>query len=287
MKISEIFRKKTVVYSFEVFPPKKNSAVDTIYSTLDNLKGLNPDYISVTYGAGASDVNSLTSEIAGYIKNVLNIEPMAHLTCINSSKDTVIKVLDELKNKGVENILALRGDINPEIIPKYDFKYAKDLIEFIKSQGINAGVSGACYPEGHPQSDSLSDDIGFLKQKVAAGAETLITQLVFDNEKFYEFYESAQKAGINVPISVGIMPLTNKKQIERMVTMCAVSLPAKFVKVMARYENNPEALLDAGIAYAVDQIVDLAANGVKGIHIYTMNRYFVAEKITNATRSLL
>ena len=289
MKIAELFKAKRVVYSFEVFPPKKSSSVDSVYKTLDGLKEFNPDYISVTYGAGASLSDNLTAEISGYIKNKLNIETMAHLTCINSSENSVNETIEQLQKREIENILALRGDINPDVEPLKDFRYAVDLIDYIKKHPnfSEMGICGACYPEGHPTADSLDEDIEFLKQKVDAGAQTLVTQLLFDNERFYTFREKIEKVGIDVPVSVGIMPITNKKQIERMVTLCAVSLPPKFVKIMSRYENNPEALTDAGIAYAVEQIVELLANDVRGIHLYTMNRQYVAQKVTDAIRTMI
>ena len=211
---------------------------------------------------------------------------MAHLTCINNTKADIVKTLDDFKANGVENILALRGDINPDIPPKTDFRYASELTEFIKSYG-DFGVSGACYPEGHIEAEDLVADIHNLKRKVECGAEHLVSQLFFDNELFYSFMERAEIAGIDVPIEAGIMPVTNKSQIERMVSMCGASLPSKFAKVMQRYENHPEALMDAGIAYAIDQIVDLISHGVRGIHLYSMNNPRIAKRIHEAVGSLL
>ena len=285
MKISEKFRKGRAVLSFEVFPPKKTSSVNTIYDTLDKLKSLNPDFISVTYGAGGTATDN-TCEIASKIKNNLHIEAVAHLTCVNSTKQEVARILERFKENNIENILALRGDISPDIEPKNDFKYASELCSFIKETG-NFGVSGACYPEVHLEADDEVSDILNLKHKVECGAEHLMSQLFFDNSVFYRFLERTRIAGINVPIEAGIMPVTNKNQIEKMVSMCGASLPAKFTKMMQKYEHNPEALRDAGIAYAVEQIVDLLANNVDGIHLYTMNNAYVAEKISSAVRSLL
>lgn len=284
MRIKEIFKEKTV-FSFEVFPPKKTSSIDVIYRTLDEMKDLNPDFISVTFSAGGSGNGHLACDIAAKIKE-MGIVPMIHLPCINYSRDEISATLEEINSRGIENILALRGDINPDIPPKTDFLHASDLISFIRSKG-EFDIAGACYPEGHPDSDSLVDDVINLRKKVESGAQHLISQLFFDNEFFYDFREKAAIAGINVPIEAGIMPVVNKNQIERMVTTCGASLPKKFVKIMQKYEHNPEALRDAGIAYAVSQIVDLAANGVDGIHLYTMNNAYVARKISEAVSGVI
>lgn len=286
MQISKLFKNQRQVLSFEVFPPKKTSSIETIYNTLDELKDLNPDFISVTYGAAGNIANASTCEIASIIKNKYNIEAVAHLTCVNTSKENIDIILEQLKSEGIENVLALRGDINPEVEPQKDFKYASDLTEYIKQRG-DFSVSGACYPEGHPETDNMVDDILNLRKKVDSGAEHLVSQLFFDNSHFYEFLEKSRIAGINVPIEAGIMPVVNKKQIERMVSLCGASLPSKFTKMMQKYESNPEALRDAGIAYAIDQIVDLLANGVNGIHLYTMNNPYIAKKIAESVSNLL
>ena len=284
MHIKELFKEKTV-FSFEVFPPKKTSPIETIYSTLDELNGLKPDFISVTFGAGGSGNSKYALEIASKIKEN-GITPMLHLPCINFTKAEIDAALNEAKERGIENILALRGDINPDIPPVEEFRYASDLITYIKSKG-NFDIAGACYPECHPDADSLIEDIKNLRKKVRAGADHLITQLFFDNDNFYEFREKAAIAGVEVPIEAGIMPVVNKKQIERMVTTCGASLPSKFVRIMTKYEHNPEALRDAGIAYAVNQIVDLIASGVDGIHLYTMNNPYVARKISEAVSGII
>ncbi len=284
MHIKEIFGKKTV-FSFEVFPPKKTSPVEVIYDTLEELQGLSPDFISVTFGAGGSGNSRYALEIASKIKESGTI-PMLHLPCINFTKAEIDAALNEAQERGIENILALRGDINPDIPPVNDFHHASDLITYIKSKG-DFDIAGACYPECHPDADSMIEDIKNLKAKVDAGADHLISQLFFDNDSFYEFREKAAIAGINVPIEAGIMPVVNKNQIERMVTTCGASLPAKFVRIMTRYEHSPEALRDAGIAYAVNQIVDLVASGVDGIHLYTMNKPYVARKICEAVSGIL
>ena len=286
VKIRELYNENRTVLSFEVFPPKKTSGVETVYKAVEELKDLNPDYISVTYGAGGSAVNNFTCEIASLIKNKYGIESMAHLTCVNSEKKDVDRVLKELKENNIENILALRGDRVPDLEPKTDFKYASDLVTYIKANG-DFGISGACYPETHSEAKSPEDDILNLKHKVECGAETLVSQLFFDNNYFYDFKEKCEIAGISVPMCAGIMPVTNKNQIERMVTMCGASLPQKFVKMIQKYEARPEALIDAGIAYAIDQIVDLISNGVDGVHIYTMNNPYIARKITESIKGLL
>lgn len=285
MKTSEIFKTKRVL-SFEIFPPKRDASVSTIYDTIDKLRGLTPDFISVTYGAGGSESNTETLKIAAAVKNVYGIESVAHLPCINLTKRDVLNMLDDFRSTGVENILALRGDINPDFTPKQDFRYASDLISFIKENG-DFNIIGACYPEGHRECPNIVEDIRNLKSKVDAGANQLITQLFFDNNYFYSFRERAAIAGIHVPIEAGIMPVVNKKQIERMVSLCGVNLPKKFLSIMERYENNPEAMRDAGIAYAIDQIVDLITQGVDGIHLYTMNNPYIAHRIYAAINTLL
>jgi len=288
MKISSLFENKKTVLSFEVFPPKKDSGIDTIYNTLEGLKDLNPDFISVTYGAGGLEAgNSKTCEIASIIKGKYNIEPVAHLTCVNSTKEQIDMELNSLKNAGIENILALRGDIQKDLSVRTDFHYASDLIQYINDNyGDYFNVAGACYPEGHPESKDKVSDILNLKKKVDAGASHLVSQLFFDNNYFYEFVEKSRIAGINVPIEAGIMPVINKKQIERMVTLCGATLPNKFIRTMEKFEDNPDALRDAGIAYAVNQIVDLVSKGVDGIHLYTMNNPYVARRISENVASL-
>lgn len=284
MYTSELFQRKTV-FSFEIFPPKKTSSINTIYDALQKMCRLSPDFISVTYGAAGSGSN-VTVKIASDVKNQYGIESVAHLPCINLTKENVLKVLENLKQSGIDNILALRGDISPDSTPQTDFRHASDLIAFIKGNG-NFNIIGACYPEGHLESGGFVKDIQNLKIKVDAGTNQLISQLFFDNSYFYSFLERAEIAGIHVPIQAGIMPVTNKKQIERMVLLCGATLPKKFIKMMEKYENNQIAMRDAGIAYAIDQIVDLIAQGVDGIHLYTMNNSYVAAKINEAVSNLL
>jgi methylenetetrahydrofolate reductase (NADPH) len=286
MQIASLFRQNRTVLSLEIFPPKKTSSIDTIYKTLDNLKDIKPDFISVTYGAGGNAGDTTTADIASDILHIYGILPLAHLTCVNYTKQEISQILDILKEKEIKNVLALRGDINPDVPPKREFAYASELVEFIKKRG-DFHISGACYPEGHVDAEDLDKDIESLKIKVDAGVENLISQLFFDNAYFYRFLEKARGAGINVPIQAGIMPVINKSQIERMVTLCGASLPPKFTKMMQRFEHSPEALKEAGIAYAVDQIVDLVSHGVDGIHLYTMNNPYVARRINESIKGII
>lgn len=286
MNIKNLFDKKEVVFSFEIFPPKQESRIDTIYNTLEELKDLKPDFISVTYGAGGSLSKNMTCEISSIVKNKYKIEPLAHLTCINSSKNQINIILDNLKQTGIENILALRGDLPKDYNGNSEFEYASDLIKYIKQRN-DFNIVGACYPEGHLDSKSLENDLINLKKKQEAGATHLISQLFFDNEYFYNFLDQKEKYNINIPVQAGIMPVINTKQIKRIVSLCGANLPKKFIKIMSKYEFNPEALRDAGIAYATEQIVDLISSGVEGIHLYTMNNSYVAKRISTSIFSIL
>lgn len=286
MKVSELYTPGKTVLSFEVFPPKATSPIETIYSTLEQLCSLEPAFISVTYGA-AGGAKSHCCEIASRIKNIHGIEAVAHLTCISNTRDDIKRILKDFSDHGIENILALRGDIIPGQERCNDFRYASELTAFIKEINPEFDICGACYPEVHLESNSEVEDILNLKKKVDAGASHLISQLFFDNELYYNFLNKVRIAGINVPIAAGIMPVVNKNQIQRMVSLCGASLPPKFSKMMQRYGDNPEAIRDAGIAYAVDQIVDLISNGVDGIHLYTMNNPYVATSIYESIKNLL
>ena len=285
MKIKDLFNQGRPVFSCEVFPPKKTAPVDSIYKTLDGLKDIKPDFISVTFGAGGSQVNRSTREIASIIQNKYGIPAMAHLTCVNATKGEVTALLAGLKEEGVENVLALRGDRNPDLPPKTDFLHADELVSFILRRG-DFGVSAACYPEGHLESPDLLSDMRYLKQKVDAGAEHLISQLFFDNEDFFRFVERCRIAGIDVPIEAGVMPVLNKSSIERMVSLCGASIPRKLARLLAKYGDHPEAMRQAGLAYAVEQIADLIAGGVDGIHLYTMNNPAVAKQISDSISSI-
>lgn len=283
MYIKDIFLNKKPVISFEIFPPKNDSSINTIFSTIDELIPLKPDYISVTYGAGGSLNNNKTIEIASYIKNKCDTEALAHLTCITSTKEMINDILDQLEKENIVNILALRGDIpldaDTKIIDNLHFKYAIDLVNHIKEYNEFC-VGGTCYPEGHIESKNIDEELIYLKNKVNAGTDFIISQLFFDNNYFYDFIDKAKKNMINVPIQAGIMPVLNKKQINRIVSLCGANIPDKFTKIIDKYENNPEALMDAGIEYATEQIIDLISSGVDGIHIYTMNNPKVAKHIS-------
>ncbi len=285
MTIASKFENKTV-FSFEIFPPKKTSPIETVYDTLEALQDLRPDFISVTFGAGGSGNGENTLAIAKRLKERYGITPMAHLPCIHYTKAQIDQILEQFRENGIENVLALRGDRVEGMQPAEDFLHAADLIAYIREKG-SFDIAAACYPECHPEAANLDTDIRHLKEKVDAGASHLITQLFFDNDTFYDFRYKAARAGITVPIEAGIMPVTNRKQIERMVTMCGASLPRKFTKMVQRFEDNPDALRDAGIAYAIDQIVDLVTDGVDGIHLYTMNNPYVARKITEAVGGII
>ena len=284
---------KHTIFSFEVFPPKKDMDISMIFNTLDELSTIKPDFISVTYGAGGSSNCENTIRITQRIKDVCGVQSVAHLPCITMTKSDVQFVLEQFQEAGIENILALRGDKTADCNSCNDFEHASDLIHFIRDFDAKRTdrkqfkIFGACYPERHPDSSDVLSDINGLKAKTDAGADHLLSQLFFDNEKFYRFVERARLAGITVPLEAGIMPATNKASIERMISLTNASLPKKFVKMMERYSDSPEAIRDAGIAYAVDQIVDLVTNGVDGIHLYTMNNSYVANRINDAVRSLL
>ena len=288
MNIAELFKKDKTIFSFEVFPPKKESGIATIYTTIEELKNLHPDFISVTYGAGGVGVaNATTVDICSLINNKHGMQTITHLSCLYNTRESIDGILKQLKENGIDNILALRGDVNPDFEVKHDFRYASDLTEYIMTKNEGFHVSGACYPEVHQEAENMVEDIKNLKKKVDAGADHLISQLFFDNKVFYDFVEKVRIAGIDVPIEAGIMPVTNKKQIERMVSMCGAGIPAKLSKVLQRFGDDPVAMRDAGIAYAVNQIIDLVANGVDGVHIYTMNDPYVARKITEGVKSIV
>ncbi len=281
MRIKELFETKKTVISLEVFPPKMDSPVETVFKTLDELKDINPDLISVTYGAGGK-AKDRTVEIASKIKNEYHIESLAHLTCISATKEQVKDTFAEMKRLNIENILAMRGDIPED--PDFEFpnplqyEHAADLIKEVKADG-NFCIGAACYPEGHVDCNNKVQDIKYLKEKVAMGADFLITQLFYDNELFYRFMEEIDLAGIEVPVSAGILPVLNKNQIVRITKLAGCHLPAKFMRILDRYEDNPAALKEAGEAYAIEQIIDLMAWGVRGIHLYTMNKPDTAKRI--------
>ncbi len=259
-----------------------------IYNTLLRLRGLPVDFISVTYGAGGSAVQrEKTVEIASLIRSTYHIEPVAHLTCVNSDEADVIETLAKLKENNVRNLMVLRGDKSPDVQPKNVFPHASDLAGFIKKHDPDFYLSGACYPECHGECESLEKDVENLKRKIDQGVDHLITQLFFDNYKFYEFMNKVEQAGITVPIEAGIMPITSINQVERVVNMCGASVPARLDRLFRRYSGNPAAFKDAGIFYATEQIMDLISQGTRGIHLYTMNSVETASRISDAIQNIL
>ena len=286
MIIENIFKEKKPVVSFEIFPPKKEAELNNIDATLKTLAQLHPDFISVTFGAGGSSADNKTVELAKKIKRDYGIEPLVHLTCISNSKEEIRQILGQMEDAGLKNVLALRGDVNPNVPVKNDFRYASELVAFIKEQG-DFHVSGACYPEVHLEALDGIADIRNLKKKVDAGAAHLVSQLFFDNNVFYDFLTKVRIAGIDAPVEAGIMPVTNKAQIKRMVTMCGASLPDKFERILEKYGESKEALFDAGMVYAINQIVELISYGVDGIHIFTMNNPVVAGRICDGIKNLV
>lgn len=287
MHIYEKFKEKPCVFSIEVFPPKKAEATaESLYPALKTMSALNPDYISVTYGAGGGQAGKSTGEIAAHIKNELGIESLAHLTSVNASRSQVLETMNILKENNVENILALRGDLDPAVPHETDFPHGSDLAQFIH-ENSDFGIAGACYPEGHVESSSLREDVANLKYKQQAGVGHLITQLFFDNIHYYRFLNLARKTGITLPVQAGIMPIVNKRQIQRTIALSSASLPPKFTKMISRYDHDEQALFDAGIEYAVEQIRDLIEGGADGIHLYAMNNAVVAQRVHEGICDLL
>lgn len=285
MKIKELFKQKQPTISFEVFPPNKIYTPEKVYEVIDELSLLKPDFMSVTYGAGGSTRRN-TVDIASKIKNINNIEALAHLTCIGATKKEIDEILKDLNKNNIENIMALRGDIPQECENKIgEFSHANNLIKYIKEYG-DFSIGGAFYPEGHQETNDLLDLFN-LKTKVESGTDFLISQIFFENEKFYEFKEKLGKLNIKTPLIAGIMPITNGKQIRRITSMCGCSIPEKLKKILDRYEDNPIAMREAGIAYAMEQIIELISDDIAGIHIYTMNRVEASKKIMENIGNIL
>lgn len=288
MKISDILNSKKVTISFEIFPPKKQDSFDTVKDTALRLSSIKPDFMSITYGAGGSTQTN-TSEIASIIESS-GTTALAHLTCVRSTKEQLLSTIKMLKEKGISNVLALRGDLprdafeGENLFPSGLF-HASDLIPLLKSEGFCTG--GACYPEGHPESANRDHDIENLKFKVDAGVDFLTTQMIFDNDMLYSFLYRLQSAGIRVPVLAGIMPITNANQVSKMIDLSNAYIPRKLLAICDRFRNDPEAMKQAGIAYATDQIIDLISNGVRGIHIYTMNKPEIAEAIIKNIDSII
>ena len=284
MKIKDILARDKVTLSYEVFPPKKDMPFEPVLNAVDKLCLDRPDFMSVTYGAGGGTGHN-TVKIASHVQNELGVTALAHLTCVSSTRDQVSAAIEEIKAAGIENILALRGDIpQGEKAGQYPvgqyFNYANELVEEIKKHG-DFCIGAACYPEGHVESANKAEDIANLKLKVDAGVDFLTTQMFFDNNILYNYLYRIREQGITVPVVAGIMPITNPRQVERAVELSGTYVPQRFKAIVDKFGHNPEAMKQAGIAYATDQIIDLVANGVKAIHIYTMNKPDVAQAIRN------
>lgn len=284
MKIRDILAQGRPTLSFEVFPPKTEDAYDTVERAAREIAKLGPDFMSVTYGAGGG-TSDYTVGIASDIQR-FGITPLAHLTCVSSARDKVQSVLGELKSHGIENILALRGDLPSEGRTSPTYHYASELIGEIRQAG-DFCIGAACYPEGHVESASKSVDMDYLKEKVEAGCDFVTTQMFFDNNILYSYLYRIREKGITVPVIAGIMPVTNAKQIRRITQMSGTYLPARFMAIVDRFGDHPAAMKQAGIAYATDQIIDLIANGVRGIHVYSMNKPDVAQKIRENLSEIL
>ncbi len=288
MYIRQLFAQKPCVFSIECFPPKVADNYPKMQQTLREMKELAPDYISVTYGAGGTAPGGIsTCQIASFIKNELGIEPLAHLTCMGADPQKVDQVLDQLFGAGIRNVLALRGDKNPNLPLSREFPHASDLSAYIRGKYGSFGLSGACYPEGHTESPSPAQDVAMLKVKQEAGVSHLVSQLFFDNAKYYRFLNMARKAGVDLPISAGVMPIVRQSQIQRTVALSSASLPSAFTKMISRYQDDEASLYQAGIEYAVNQLRDLIEGGADGVHLYAMNNPDVARQVKQGIEDLL
>jgi len=286
MKIIDILKNKRVTLSFEVFPPKTADAVPTALAAAEAIAALHPDFMSVTYGAGGG-TSDFTVHIASAVKKTYGVEVMPHLTCLSSTKEKVTETLQDYKEAGFETIMALRGDVPADGTRKNDFEHATDLMKQIKSFDSSMALGGACYPEGHPESPSLAADIENIRSKVDAGAQFLSTQMFFDNSLFYSYLNRLHAAGIDVPVLAGIMPITNKRILTRSLAMSGTAVPARYIAMVDAYGDSPEAMKQAGIAYATEQILDLYANGVRNVHVFAMNKPDVAKAIFENIRPVL
>lgn len=278
MKIIDIIKSEKPTLSFEVFPPKTSDKFESVKHATEEIAALKPDFMSVTYGAGGG-TSEFTADIAANIQDKYGVPVLAHLTCVSSSKGKIHSVVENLKNKNINNILALRGDIPDGLdMSHLDYRYASELIKEIKPNNSFC-IGGACYPENHPESENSFEDIKHLKEKVDCGCEFMTTQMFFDNNILYNFMYRIREAGVNIPIVAGIMPVTNAAQIKRIMSISQSALPQRFVRIVDRYGSNPQAMKQAGIAYATEQVVDLFANGINAVHIYSMNKPDVAKAI--------
>ena len=287
MKLSTLWKEKTVTLSFEAFPPKKDSDFDSVRFAVEQIAELKPDFMSVTYGAGGG-TSAYTAEIARIVQTGHGVPALAHLTCVSSNRDRIHQELEHLKAAGIENILALRGDYPEGYDPAAprDYRYAADLVREIKAYG-GFCIGAACYPEGHTECHSQEEDLLHLKEKVDCGVDFLTTQMFFDNSALYSFLFRAQRVGIDLPVLAGIMPVTNAAQITRILFLSGTTLPTRFRMILDKFRDRPDAMKQAGIVYAAEQIVDLVANGIRGIHVYTVNKPDVAARLRDNLSEVL
>ncbi len=290
MKLTELFKSDKFSLSFEVFPPKTDMAFDSVKSATEEIAKLRPSFMSVTYGAGGG-TSRYTLEIAKNIKEHYSVPTLAHLTCVSSTKETVREKIEAMKAAGIENVMALRGDLTPELEAsdrsKWSYRHAIDLIHDIKASGVDFCIGAACYPEIHPESANQKEDIKYLREKVDAGCSFLTTQMFFDNNLLYNFLYKIREAGITVPIIPGVMPITNGNQVERAIKLSGSFMPQRFKSLVDKFGTSPDAMKQAGIIYATDQIIDLFANGITNVHVYSMNKPEVASKIQSNLSDIL
>ncbi len=290
MKITDLLNQNKPLLSFEVFPPKTESGFESVKSATEEIAKLRPSFMSVTYGAGGG-TSRYTLDIATNIKALYGVPTLAHLTCVSSTKETVRRKIAEIKAAGITNVMALRGDIPESLLDAdrrgWDYKHAIDLIYELKSANADFCIGGACYPEIHPESENQKEDIKYLKEKIDAGCDFLTTQMFFDNNLLYNFLYKIREAGITVPVIPGIMPIANANQVERAIKLSGSFMPQRFKSLVDKFGSNPAAMKQAGIAYATDQIIDLYANGITNVHVYSMNKPDVAEKIQGNLSDIL
>lgn len=290
MKIKDLLKRNILSLSFEVFPPKTQTSFESVRSAVEEIAKLRPSFMSVTYGAGGG-TSKYTLDIAKNIKNLYGVPTLEHLTCVSSSRALVQEKIKEIKACGIENVMALRGDIPPELEnsdrSKWDYNHAIELVRELKSANANFCIGGACYPEIHPESANQKDDIKRLKEKVDAGCDFLTTQMFFDNNLLYNFLYKIREAGITVPVIPGIMPITNANQVARAIKLSGSFMPQRFKSLVDKFGSDPCAMKQAGIAYATDQIIDLYANGITNVHVYSMNKPEVAAKIQSNLSDIL
>lgn len=290
MKLTKIFESDNPHLSFEVFPPKTTTSFDSVKCATEEIAALKPSFMSVTYGAGGG-TSQYTLDIAKNIKSLYGVPTLAHLTCVSSTKETVHNMIERIKEAGIENIMALRGDIPQDLIGAdrsgWTYHHAIDLIHELRESGADFCIGGACYPEIHPESSNQKEDIKYLKEKVDAGCSFLTTQMFFDNNLLYNFLYKIREAGITVPIIPGIMPITNANQVARSIKLSGSFMPQRFKSLVDKFGSDPEAMKQAGIAYATDQIIDLYANGITNVHVYSMNKPEVAQKIQSNLSAII